>query len=1594
MFFRKAKKETSRSNILEMGQGNHLLVKQLNLITKHFAIEKSFVTAPLLGALNNVKNLDAHLTLHQGTLSSVSSIAAGLVGGGQRVANFVSGRGELFGCLNSIAGRQLPMVFNLSTHSFDRAYQTRTSNHQAYHQIAPFKGLQLFAKDIQELIDFNLIAYHVSEKLLIPSVVAYDGGIIDTQYAPASLISQEDLGQFIGNCEDVIDCETQAHSMIFGPHRRRIPEYWNVDAALGTGGNERNSILSKSDCGYNEFTLFHLESVLKSGLKQFVSLTGRKYELIESYKTEDADYLIVCQGALRSSAKEIVEYFRQKDISIGAVGLPIWHPFPAKELANFLVGKKGITVLENLPTYLNDSPILSAIRSLLSQCIEGSSGLPLIKNLKNFPSLYQVHYDHQSRILDLIQSVANMLPEGKKKAAQSINAQYIPEVNDYPKLEIYKQQILDNYPHLEQKDFKPETSDDSLASVNPSVTRISFLVDDYQKGEELGFGFLSLCYKQFTLYGKGRMREVHFVKQGMVNSFDMLLSLQSNLSDPLSYPPSLLIVDPNVKSIDPADIASMQKNGNILILGKEAPNKEFMTQLFSHKTLLEEKEISLFQLLIRPQGEMEHFGSFVERQTIWGGFWALTPLLSHLKMNSKELLKIWKAYLLKFAEHNEKSAAWVKASFHQFSYGIESCLPVSFDDIQSLEFKQIEIKDQPFAGKRKDASGPGWNPYQFFSLVESKCSTPALAMGLLPPETGKLYNRFLNISELPVLDNKLCSGCGLCFTLCPDSAIPARVSEITSLLDTAMILAVKKGKKFTEVPKLLRNLESEWLKLIRGALLEQQNVWINPLLLLKEVEEALIEGCSSSLKSVITHELEVFLKPIYGLNLVVTEPFYNKVISEKKGKGGLLVLPIDPYKCKDCGVCVENCPDRALKSVPLTQSLFENSHLQIETVRELDNTPELFLDESSKSLVHGLNLLDKHSYRTLSGGDDVCGGCEQKAIAHLFMSTVESLMQPRVKNFLAKIDNLLEQLQRQIQLKLSIEIVNPEQIQKAIDQLSTSVIKVVDVTQHLDQDEKMVDGEWLSKVNQIYLGLKKLKEAYVSDESKEGRVNLGVVGLRGCVADWSSSYPVNPFPFPWTSSLIANDPSIAIGLFESLMEKMTEGFNWVRLATRELEDGDILKVERALNWKDFTEEEYELCPPILVMGGENGILADDLSFLLRTFDGGRPIKLLCLNTQIASTSWHYQCNQISGRVDSTLAELMNENIFIHQSTLHNPNRLLEAFSEGLSFMGPSLFNIYAGCMPGHGISAASSYLMDEKAELSRFFPRFTYNPTKGESLKECLCIDENSQVDELYTKHQLSYLDEEDQLTTLDVEFTVADFALSQGRFAPYFYDINQDQDPSKLMPLADYLDLDDQEEIEQMIPFIYQVNSKKRLIKKGIKKPLLELSHQCINYWTRLQNLSQTGVVIDESITKKNMQNEMVETLTEKLLKMSKGPFQLEPFEMGDNSLSSEEIELEDADSRTQDKTGVANVKDSFVAPFIDSEQCEPCDACVNLNSNVFAYNDDQKAIIVNPKGSYKDLVKAAEKCKKRLIKPGYPDNAEEKGMKLWIERGKGFNE
>ena len=78
---------------------------------------------------------------------------------------------------------------------------------------------------------------------------------------------------------------------------------------------------------------------------------------------------------------------------------------------------------------------------------------------------------------------------------------------------------------------------------------------------------------------------------------------------------------------------------------------------------------------------------------------------------------------------------------------------------------------------------------------------------------------------------------------------------------------------------------------------------------------------------------------------------------------------------------------------------------------------------------------------------------------------------------------------------------------------------------------------------------------------------------------------------------------------------------------------------------------------------------------------------------------------------------------------------------------------------------------------------------------------------------------------------------------------------------------------------------------------------------------------------------------------------------------------------------------------PYIETPRCSSCDECIQINNNMFAYDANKQARIVDANaGTYRQLVEAAESCQVAVIHPGKPRNPNEAGLDDLLKRAESF--
>ena len=298
--------------------------------------------------------------------SSASSCEGFALAGG-RVANFTSGQGLVLmkEVLFTISGKRLLFVLNIGARALTSKALNIHAGHDDVMAVSDCGWGMLFAKNAQEACDLALITRRVAEDSSTPFMNIQDGFLTTHTIENVLLPEPELMKEFLGApCEKLLNIMDPAKAWMSGVVQ-------NQDSYM-KGKWAQRAFYEK------------IPSTLKKAMNEFTRLTARKYNVVETYRLEDANYALVGMGSAMETAMATVDAIRSlRKIKVGVLNVTSYRPFPAEDIVNALKHVKAITVLERV-----DIPLMAA-NPLTSEI---QSAFFNFSKQKSFPHIYSGVY--------------------------------------------------------------------------------------------------------------------------------------------------------------------------------------------------------------------------------------------------------------------------------------------------------------------------------------------------------------------------------------------------------------------------------------------------------------------------------------------------------------------------------------------------------------------------------------------------------------------------------------------------------------------------------------------------------------------------------------------------------------------------------------------------------------------------------------------------------------------------------------------------------------------------------------------------------------------------------------------------------------------------------------------------------------------------------------------------------------------------------------------------------------------------------------------------------------------------------------------------
>jgi pyruvate/2-oxoacid:ferredoxin oxidoreductase alpha subunit len=185
--------------------------------------------------------------------------------------------------------------------------------------------MQLYCQSAQEVFDSVIQAFEVSQRVLLPTMVLLDAFYLSHTYEDMEMPEQRLVDDFL--------------SVLETPHKIDLAR----PASLGPIADASVYMEFR-----NKIELAHQQALVdwEEVGRTWGNLTGRNYGLVEEYRNDDAQVVLVACGTPAMTARAAVDSLRESGVPAGLLRLRVFRPFPADTVRYALAGKKAVVVLD------------------------------------------------------------------------------------------------------------------------------------------------------------------------------------------------------------------------------------------------------------------------------------------------------------------------------------------------------------------------------------------------------------------------------------------------------------------------------------------------------------------------------------------------------------------------------------------------------------------------------------------------------------------------------------------------------------------------------------------------------------------------------------------------------------------------------------------------------------------------------------------------------------------------------------------------------------------------------------------------------------------------------------------------------------------------------------------------------------------------------------------------------------------------------------------------------------------------------------------------------------------------------------------------
>ena len=210
--------------------------------------------------------------------------------------------------------------------------------------------LQFYCESSQEALDTVIQAYKISEKVSLPSMVVLDAFYLSHTFEPVNIPDRGRVDRFLPPYEPKYRLDPKVPRSFSGltPPDLFTEMRYQIQEAM----EEAKKVILHVD-------------------EEFDALFGRRYGLVEGYRLEDAELALVTSGTAASTARDVIDQYREDGKPVGLLKVRTFRPFPSEEIRRALKNVSKVAVIDRNISFGTGGIFAEELKSIYGNEEEG-----------------------------------------------------------------------------------------------------------------------------------------------------------------------------------------------------------------------------------------------------------------------------------------------------------------------------------------------------------------------------------------------------------------------------------------------------------------------------------------------------------------------------------------------------------------------------------------------------------------------------------------------------------------------------------------------------------------------------------------------------------------------------------------------------------------------------------------------------------------------------------------------------------------------------------------------------------------------------------------------------------------------------------------------------------------------------------------------------------------------------------------------------------------------------------------------------------------------------------------------------------------------